>query len=217
MSRAEKNWVDFFPFKIKEGKTLAVLERRYKAAGTGFFINMLRILGNTPDHHLCLENEADRIYFFDKTLVDEKEGIEMLNLMSVTGKIDRKLWEERQVIASKDFLVSLERAYAKRQILPITIEQICNLFGVEYEAGPEDAKEDQAIREGLLKDTVMHKQIAGLFTLTPAKVKIELTKFLDQYSASDMGNPKQVKAAFIKELQRFKKFRKNEQPTEGEM
>lgn len=216
MARPEKNHVDYFPFYAKSGKTLAILENKYKATGSGFFLNVLRTLAETPDHHLCLEEEADKIYFYGKTLVEEQEGVDMLNLMSITGKIDRKLWEERQVIVSKDFLESIKDAYAKRQILIITVEQVYKLFGVEYEGKSEDTTAASIIKK-MLSDSNKHAQIANMFSIPPSKVKIRLEAFLDQYGTSNMVTPKQIWAAYIKDLQRFKKIARNEQPTEGEM
>jgi len=217
MARPEKKDVDYFPFYVKHGKTLAILEGKYKAIGSGFFVNFLKILAKTPDHHICLEDEASRIYFFSQILVEESQGIDMLNLMSITGKIDKTLWEQRQVIVSKDFLNSIEHAYAKRQILLITIPQIYSLYGLEYKGDDEDKNENEAIKKTLLSDTVMHTQISDMFTISQSDVVNELSTFLENYGDNDMGTTKKIKAAFIKHLQRYKKFTKYEQPTEAEV
>ena len=219
MARPEKNFVDYFPFTIKGGETLTVLEEKYKAKGTGFFTNMLRVLGHKPDHYLCIAEESSQIYFFAKTKVPVEEGMDMLNLMVQTKKIDKRLWEEKMVIFCPDFLISLKDAYKNRKQLMITIEQVYRLFNLKYEGKPTEDKENDAIRSTLIADTEMHSQVAEMFTLTPKAVLEKLIKFFDQYSDHDMGTSQQVKTAFIKDLQRFKQIKKPKhvQPTETEM
>jgi len=124
MARPEKHTVEYFPFYVKDGKTLFILESKYRAAGTGFFTNVFRFLSETPDHYCCLKDAGDRSYFFAKTKVNEEEGIDMLNMMADTGKIDKDLWITHSVIASQDFLNSIKDAYEKRKNKPTTLAEI---------------------------------------------------------------------------------------------
>ncbi len=128
MARPESHTVPYFPFFIKDGKTLHVLEDKYKCKGTGFFTNVLRFLSDRTDHHFQIKDPGDRLWFFSKTLCDEESGLDMINIMVQTGKLDRELWEKEMVLASKDFLDSLKKAYDKRSNKCITIDQIKSIY-----------------------------------------------------------------------------------------
>jgi len=130
MARPEKHDVDYFPFYVKDGRTLHILEDRYGCTGTGVFTNILRFLCTRPDHHFSLEDEGDRLWFFSSIKCDEKIGLDVLSIMSKTGKIHRELWEQKRVIASQDLLDSVRDAYQKRKNECVTIEQIKQIYGV---------------------------------------------------------------------------------------
>ncbi|MBW6486023.1 MAG: hypothetical protein K0B01_07760 [Syntrophobacterales bacterium] len=127
--RGEKHTVDYFPFYVKDGRTLFILESKYGCKGTGFFTNMMRFLCQTPDHHFSLADDADRIYFFSKTKCDDEDaGAAMLDLMAKTGKIYAPLWVSYRVIVSPDLLGSLKEAYTKRKNAIITLEEIISHY-----------------------------------------------------------------------------------------
>ena len=67
MARPPLKIVHYFPFIVKDGRTLFLLENKYGCKGTGFFTNMLRVLCETPDHHLSIKDEVDRMVFFGRT------------------------------------------------------------------------------------------------------------------------------------------------------
>lgn len=130
MARPERHDVDYFPFMVKDGRTFFILEDKYQCKGIGFFTNMCRFLAQTPDHHYSIADEVDKMYFFSKVKCDEESGIDMLDIMAKTGKIHKQLWEKKRVIASNDFLVSVEDAYKNRKNNIITISEICNKYEV---------------------------------------------------------------------------------------
>jgi hypothetical protein len=123
--RPERHDVDYFPFFAKRGRTLNILQSKYGLEGIGFFTNLMRFLALTPDHYYCVKDEIDRMNFFAEIGVnDESRGLEMIELMVKTGKLDRELWENRKVIVSGAFLESLEEAYRKRSNAIITLDDI---------------------------------------------------------------------------------------------
>lgn len=124
MGRNERHDADYFPFYVKEGKTLFILESKYSLEGIGFFTNLMRFLTRQPDHHICIEDEANRLYFFAQIHCPQEKGMEMIDTMTKTGKLDKKLWDEHRVIASNDLLESLTRAYQNRKNPIITLEEI---------------------------------------------------------------------------------------------
>lgn len=128
MARPERKDVDYFPFYVKDGRTLFILESKYGCTGTGFFTNMMRFLCQTPDHHFCIADDADRLFFFSKTKCDEDSGTAMLDLMAKTGKIYAPLWVSSRVIVSPDLLASIKDAYVKRKNTIITLEKIVTIY-----------------------------------------------------------------------------------------
>lgn len=128
MARPERHDVDYFPFIVKDGKTLFILESQYGCAGTGFFTNVMRFLCRTPDHHFRVKDDSDRLFFFSKCHTDEVSGAAMLEIMLQTGKLDRDLWEKARVVACADLLDSLKDAYRKRSNEIITMEKIRQMY-----------------------------------------------------------------------------------------
>jgi hypothetical protein len=125
MGRPERHDVDYFPFFVKSGKTLDFLELKYGPEGTGYFTNILRFLSQTPDHYYCIKEETEKMVFLSRIkTTDEKKAFDIIEIMIKTGKLDKELWEKHRVIASEDFLKSLEPAYEKRNNEVITIDEI---------------------------------------------------------------------------------------------
>ncbi|MCL2793616.1 MAG: hypothetical protein FWD87_11080 [Spirochaetaceae bacterium] len=125
MARPERRDVDYFPFYVKRGKTLNILQSKYGLEGIGFFTNLMRFLSLTPDHHYCIKDELDKLNFFAEIGVqDEEKGIEMIELMVKTEKLDKDLWENYQVIICPVLINSIKDAYDRRNNKIITIEEI---------------------------------------------------------------------------------------------
>ena len=125
MARPERHDADYFPFYAKRGRTLNILQSKYGLEGIGFFTNLMRFLTLTPDHHYCIKDEIDKMNFFAEIGVkDEAVGIEMIELMVKTEKLDKELWENHMVIVSESFLLSIEDAYKRRSNKIVTIEEI---------------------------------------------------------------------------------------------
>lgn len=128
MARPERHDCDYFPFYAKDGRTLHILESKYECKGTGFFTNVMRFLTLQEDHHFCIKDEADQMYFFSKCRCDEQSAMDMLNIMAKTRKIHTSLWVSYKVITSPDLLKSLSDAYRNRKNQIITIEQIESIY-----------------------------------------------------------------------------------------
>jgi hypothetical protein len=124
MARPERHDVDYFPFIVKRGKTLNILQSKFGVEGIGVFTNIMRFLSSAPDHYCCIKDEIDRLNFFAEIGIEETKGIAMIELMVKTGKYDKELWEKHNVIACQMFLESIEGAYKNRRNKIITIEQI---------------------------------------------------------------------------------------------
>ena len=130
MGRPERRDVDYFPFYIKDGRTLFILENKYQCKGTGFFTNVMRFLSRTPDHHFQIEKESDKLYFFATVKCDQASGLDMIEIMVETQKLDRDCWEQKKVIACQDYLLSIQDAYRKRLNECITLDEIKTFYGI---------------------------------------------------------------------------------------
>ena len=137
MARPERRDADYFPFYAKDGKTLFILEEKYGCKGTGFFTNVMRFLTLQEDHHFCIKEDADRLYFFAKTKCDEESGLDMLDIMSKTCKLNTSLWVSYKVIACEALLQSLEDAYRNRKNDIITIDEIKQKY-VSYDGKTQE-------------------------------------------------------------------------------
>ena len=146
MARPERHDVDYFPFFAKRGKTLNILQSKYGLEGIGFFTNLMRFLALTPDHYYCIKDEVDKMNFFAEVgIQDESRGIEMIELMVKTEKLDKELWENYKIIACEAFLESLKEAYKQRKNEIITMSEIKEKFISMYGNHKKDGKTDDYI------------------------------------------------------------------------
>lgn len=124
MARPIRYEADYFPFYVKEGRTLFVLKRRYGLQGIGFFTEVLRLLTRTPYHFIRLQDESDEIYFWETVGIEQSKGEEMMDVMVQTKKIHKELWQNYRTVACSDLVDSLQVLYSKRKAGTITIEMI---------------------------------------------------------------------------------------------
>jgi len=138
MARPERHDVDYFPFYVKDGRTLFILEDKYGCKGTGFFTNVMRFLCLQPDHHFCIKEEVDRMYFFSKTKCDEVSGMEMLDIMAKTCKLSGSMWVSYKVIVSPALLDSIKDAYRNRKNEILSLNEIEQIY-VSYNNNPQES------------------------------------------------------------------------------
>jgi hypothetical protein len=116
MSREPSETVEYFPFFVKEGKTLFILDQQFpNNEGVGFFTKLMIQLAITPGHILDLEDESTRLFVIARLGVrDENRFSGLMQVLMRTGKIDSELWDKRKVIFCERFLESLKPIYDKR-------------------------------------------------------------------------------------------------------
>lgn len=169
MGRPERHDVDYFPFFSKEGRTLFILENKYQCKGTGFFTNCLRFLSRAPNHHFQLQTESDRLYFFASVKCDPESAMDMIEIMVETGKLDSDLWISKKVIASQDFLNSIQEAYRKRENNCITIDEIKAIYGITSGRNAID-------EEKLPEEIRLSKQSDNISSANNPQTKVKETK-----------------------------------------
>jgi len=124
MANKIKETVEFFPFFVKNGRTLYVLQNKYGLAGIGFFTQMLRWLAQSPGHFYAYVDDFDKDRFNQYCGLNETDIRVMIGDMVRTGKVDRELWEDRGVIYSADFVEELSELYRKRKTELPTKERV---------------------------------------------------------------------------------------------
>lgn len=115
MSRPQKQTVDYFPHNCKHGKTIYILEQHYQAKGYAFWFKLLEELGTHEGHYINLKDESEIEFLAAKTWFPAEEIIEILNLLSKIGAIDKKLWENK-IIWSDNFVQNVSAVYSKRTV-----------------------------------------------------------------------------------------------------
>jgi len=135
MARPERHDVDYFPFYVKDGRTLFILESKYGCKGTGFFTNVMRFLCQQSDHYFQIITPSDEDYFFAKTHCDKESGLDMLNTMVNTGKLSEEMWVSYKVIISEDLLQSITDAYRNRKNPILNLSEIREKI-VSYKQNP---------------------------------------------------------------------------------
>lgn len=128
MGRPSSRDAPWFPFYIKDGRTLTILLHKHGLAGIGFFTQMMRLLTGTPDHYLCLRNEVDELHTFVKLGCDPEEAAPMIELMVLTGKLNKELWEQYRVLHVPDLVDSLDKLYTRRDMKPPTSTELIERF-----------------------------------------------------------------------------------------
>lgn len=148
MARPMRRDADYFPFICKEGKTFAILRNRFPLEGIGFFTELCIILTTTPDHHIQLKTDVDFEYLCSKMKCEKNKATLIIEVLLMTGKIHKELWEKANVIVIPDLLDSLHDAYLKRETDIITINQIVSsyIYSVS-DTGNPSISSNQSLKE----------------------------------------------------------------------
>lgn len=107
--------VDYFPHMcIHNGKTLFILEQRYKEKGYTFWFKLLEKLGSTTGHALDLSDAAEWELFQVRSYCDESLCDEIMALLVRLDAIDGELWSTRRVVWCQNFVDNIADVYHKR-------------------------------------------------------------------------------------------------------
>lgn len=120
LARPRKQTVDYFPHLCDHGKTMFILEQKYKNDGYAFWFKLLEILGRSEGHYFILENIADWEFLQAKTHMEQDKCTEILDLLANLGAIDKELWNEHKTVWSDNFIKNVVDAYKNRRVeIPI--------------------------------------------------------------------------------------------------
>lgn len=114
MARPVKNNVDYFPFYVKKGRTMSVLNRKHGNDGYATHIKILAELANTDYHYLDVSQPDNLFYLAFECGVSEDLFIGIVTDIAKLNKFDLFMWENFRVIWCEDLIKSLSNVYDKR-------------------------------------------------------------------------------------------------------
>lgn len=114
MARPTKETVDYFPHFVKGGRTIFILESKYGNDGYAFWFKLLEILGDAEGHYYDCSIPNNWAYLLAKTRCDEDTAKGIIGTLLTLGKIDGKLWNERQIIWCQHFVDNISNVYKMR-------------------------------------------------------------------------------------------------------
>lgn len=114
MARNKKNKVDYFSHKCVSGKTLFIIEERYKNDGYAVWFKLLELLGDTENHFYDCNNPVDFNFLVSKCGLPVITVTEIIDLLAELGAIDKELWSNK-IIWSQNFVDGLAHLYDKRK------------------------------------------------------------------------------------------------------
>ncbi|MCH8272468.1 MAG: DUF4373 domain-containing protein [Candidatus Marinimicrobia bacterium] len=113
MARPPKRTVDYFPHFVHHKKTLFILEETFGNDGYVFWFKLLELLGASDGHSYDLRAGAEQKYLSAYTRLSEEKIIEILDMLSTLGAIDKELWEGK-IIWCQKFVDNIADAYKNR-------------------------------------------------------------------------------------------------------
>ena len=125
MPRPKKAVVDYFPHFVNHKRTIFTIESKFGNNGYAFWFKVLELLGSTEQHFIDCRDVEEWEFILAKTLVDSELAIEILDLLSKLGAIDKELWSYK-IIWSANFVENLSSVYKRRDVNVYTREDILN-------------------------------------------------------------------------------------------
>lgn len=143
MSRNNKFTVEYFPHFCSQGRTKAILQRKFGNDGYSVFFKTLEMLGSSEGHFYNCDDILLWEYLIARVEVEDKRVEEIYKLLVRLGQFDKGLWENGRVIWCQNFVDNLNPIYTKR-IRPIpkkpTVEEAHKMIEVPRVSFQDDEK-----------------------------------------------------------------------------
>ena len=178
MGRHEKNDVDYFPFYCKEGKTMHVIESKYRNDGFACWVKILRQLANTDFHYLDLRDELDILYLASKCLVEQETLIGILDILAKFNEIDTELWTKYRIVWNQKFVDSINDAYSKRRNKPLKRESLFDFLhlNVGGNADKQDINTQSKEKKSKVNKSIENNSI-DVAIAQPKKIDLDSVNF----------------------------------------
>jgi len=128
--RKGKNIVDYFPHYCNHGKTIYILEQKYKSDGYTAWFKVLEKLGSNENHYIDCRNDADWEFLQASIPLMQTELSNILDLLAKLEAIHPELWEKK-IIWSGKFIQNIEDAYKRRNDLCMQFNDLCKHLSIK--------------------------------------------------------------------------------------
>ena len=128
--RPERYEADYFPHQCHHSKTLEIFVEEYGNEGYAFFYRLQEVLGITKGHGYCATGTLNMSYLCKKTGIKEEERLqEMIKFLCELGEIDKKRWEDDEIIWWPNFVEVFKKLYSRRKVDLPTFDVFNDLGG----------------------------------------------------------------------------------------
>jgi DnaD/phage-associated family protein len=194
MARPQKQTVDYFPHYVTHGKTMFILEQRFKNDGYAFWFKLLETLGGAKGHIIDCSNDGVWEFLQAKTHLDDKTCTEILNKLATLQAIDTELWQEKKIVWCQNFVDGIADVYRNRRIgIPVkpsfyngkpTDEAVSTTENTQSK-GNDNKLNDNRLEESILNNNEKIYTLYGnnIGLITPVTSE-ELKGLLEEYPAA---------------------------------
>jgi len=133
MARKKKNTVDYFPHLIHDGKSMFIIESKYKNDGYATRFKILERLGKSENHFINLKDSKESMFLASRCHIEEQLLEKIIADLVDLDKFDKELWEDHKVIWSQSFVDNIADAYKRRDSELPTINSICQQLSIKYQ------------------------------------------------------------------------------------
>lgn len=159
LSRPESKNVFYFPHYTKKTFELEFIEHQHNSEGYKAYYRLMELVADADYHRLSLNTEDEKAMFYmgmkcDKDVIDD-----VIRILIGRGRIDKQLWEEKNVIWMQDFVETLKPVYVNRRKPLPTKDLVSTSNNIEKRKEKERKKYTDAYYENA-KDEFLNNQIA---------------------------------------------------------
>lgn len=130
MATARKTKVDYFPHYCSSGKTIFILEAQFGNDGYAFWFKLLELLCESDNQFFDCSETCNWRFLLARMKIVETKAKEIIDALVLLGAIDKKLWEEKQIIWSDNLVKNLGYLYSRRSskapVKPGEENETCN-------------------------------------------------------------------------------------------
>ena len=130
MATARKTKVDYFPHYCSSGKTIFILESQFGNDGYSFWFKLLELLCESDNQFFDCSETCNWRFLLARMKIVETKAKEIIDTLVLLGAIDKKLWEEKQIIWSDNLVKNLGYLYSRRSsrapVKPGEENETCN-------------------------------------------------------------------------------------------
>ena len=130
MATPRKTKVDYFPHYCSSGKTIFILEAQFGNDGYAFWFKLLELLCDSDAQFFDCSEACNWRFLLARMKIVETKAKEIIDALVLLGAIDKKLWEEKQIIWSDNLVKNLGYLYSRRSskapVKPGEENETCN-------------------------------------------------------------------------------------------